>query len=151
MINIQPGQGGRRKTPRKTSGGEGFAAMGNLLARVFQTALVIVVLGTFFHCYISLDQDIDRITGEIKKIQSDITSVEREIISLNGKYAHRTTRGYIFNQLRKFRLPLVMARHNQKRNLNVFSIEQAARISYPLRISRKVAQDNNRRAFTAGN
>ena len=151
MMNIQPGQSNRKKKPGKTSGDNGFAAIGSLLARVVQTALVIMVAGAFFHFYISLDQQIDQTTDKIKKVQTDITSVEREIVSLNGKYAHRTTSSYIFNQLRRFRVPLIQARHSQKRHLNVFSIEQAARIGYPLRVVRQVSYDNKRRASISGN
>lgn len=150
-MNIQPGQSNRKRAPRRSAGSDGFAAVGNLLARVCQTALVIIVLGAFFHCYISLDQQIDRTVGEIKKIQTEINTVEREIVSLNVKYAHRTTSGYIFQQIRRFRLPLVQARLNQKRRLNVFSIEQASRISYPLRVTRRVAYKDNRRSPVTGN
>ena len=140
MFNIQPGNShGRRVVRQKESDGSGLDALFGLCARVTQTALVILILGAFFHTYIKLDNEIDRASLEIRKVSERIKAVDRDIAGLKGRYAVCTSRGFIVRQIARFKLPLAPIRHDQRQEMHLYSNEQLARLRYPRFDTREMA------------
>lgn len=152
MMNIQPGGQGRRKVVRRNNGADenkGSEAFFHLLASVGQAALFILVIGAFFHMYIKLDQEINVIEDEICRINEDISSLDRDIEGLKGRYARCSSRQFICQQIARFNLPLEQIRYDQQEVIRVYSNEQLARLRYPVVRRREVAQ-NGRRSVRGG-
>ena len=134
MFNIQPGNSSGRRVIRKSSSdnGQGVDALCGLCARVFQTALILLVIGAFFHTYIKLDNEIDRAALEIRKVNEKIAAVERNIDGLKGRYAICSSRQFIIRQIARFNLPLAPIRHDQRQEIRLYSNKQLANLRYPL-------------------
>lgn len=128
-MNIQPGNSTRRTVPRRSAdNSNGVSEFFALLARVGQTALVILAAGVFFYTYITLDNRISHCATDIKNVNDEISRVEREITLLEGEEARLSTRAHVMAQVRRFRLPLVQMHYSQTRALNVLSAAQAAHV-----------------------
>lgn len=135
MMNIQPGNSStRRKDVRREDrdNSGGVRALCGLLARVLHTAVIVAVIGVFFHTYIKLEQQKDAVVAEIRSVNERIAEVDREIEGLRGAYADRSSQQYISAQIRRFRLPLVPTRLSQRCNMHVYGSDLLARVAYPM-------------------
>ncbi len=144
MMNIQPGGQGKRKKATqlnkstKESGGE---AVCHMLASITQAALLIFVIGAFFHAYIKLDQEINTTAAEVRKIDEQIAELDRDIEGLRGRYARCSSRQFICQQIARFKLPLEQIRYDQQEMIRVYTNEQLARLRLPVLPKREVAMD----------
>ncbi|MBO5668140.1 MAG: hypothetical protein J6S43_03350 [Lentisphaeria bacterium] len=147
MFNIQPGStGGRRSSPqRKQDYSGGVDALCGLLARVGSAALVILVIGAFFHTYIKLDQQINQASAEIARVDERIVQMNRDVEALNMRFANCSTREFIMRQIARFKLPLVELRQDQQQYIRVYSGEQLARLATPVLPPRQMAMDTSRK------
>ncbi len=144
MLNIQPGNSTSRQCSkgREPEQSGGVDALCSLIARVAQTALLLLVIGAFFHTFIKLDQDINNTTQEINQVERKILQTDREISGLKMDYANCTTREFIDRQIARFDLPLYELQLNQQREIRVYSNEELARRRYRnYRGGRRVAMD----------
>ena len=134
MMNIQPGNSGTRRNCVRRDDRDNFGgvkALCGLLARVLHTAVIVAVIGVFFHTYIKLEQQKDALVAEIRGVNERIAEVDREIEGLRGTYADRSSRRYINAQIRRFRLPLVPTRLSQRHVMRIYGSDQLARVAYP--------------------
>jgi type II secretory pathway component PulJ len=117
-------------------------ALCSLVARVTQTALLLLVIGAFFHTFIKLDQDINNTTSEINQVERKIQQTDREIAGLKMDYANCTTREFIDRQIARFDLPLEELQLDQQREIRIYSNEELAyRRFNSRRGGRRVAMD----------
>jgi len=127
-MNIQPGNSTRRKPERSApSVDAGLSELLALLARVGQTALVVMLFSAVLYAYITLDNRIGSCKDQIRELKVKSGKLDREILALRAKEAHYSRREYVMAQVRRFRLPLVPTQSRQVRNMTVLSIEQASR------------------------
>ena len=147
-MNIQPGKSSERKSIRQSSPDHsGVEALCNLLARVGQTALLVFIVGAFFHTYIRVDQEINGASAEIERIDRQIKQVDREIAAFEMDYANCTTREFIDRQIANFKLPLYEIRLDQQRRIRLYTNEELARMPLPVRNDRRMAIDNRRSEY----
>ena len=145
MFNIQPGNSTTSKKVRKPEPGHaGLDACFSLFARVLQTALLLLIVGAFFHLYIKLDQEINSTAAEIRRVDNMIVQVERETDGLRMEYANCSSRSFIERQIVLFKLPLKEMTQDQQRFIRVYTPEQLARMPRPAVRSRQVSLDNGR-------
>jgi hypothetical protein len=146
MMNIQPGSSTRRQSPKRTvENVNGVSEFFSVLARVGQTALVIMACGAFFYAYITLDNKISRTVTDMEGVNDEIARVEREIVRLKVEEARLSTRSHIMAQVRRYNLPLVPARYTQIRSLRVLTVEQAARTPLLRPVYNSTAQNKTQR------
>ncbi len=146
MLNIQPGKSsGRKGSKAPEPDHSGVDALCSLFARVGQTALLILVVGAFFHTFIKLDQDINSTTAEITQVERKIQQTDRDIEGLKMDYANCTTREFIDRQIVKFNLPLQELRLDQQREIRLYTDEELARMrNSRAPADRRVAMDKRR-------
>jgi hypothetical protein len=145
MFNIQPGNSSGAKKVRKSEPVHaGLDACFSLLARVMQTALLLLIVGAFFHTYIKLDQEINSTAAEIRRVDNMIVQVERETDGLRMEYANCSSRPFIERQIAAFKLPLKEMTQDQQRFIRVYTPEQLARMPRPVIRSRYASVDNSR-------
>ena len=149
MFNIQPGNSGGVKSVsrRKEDYSKGVDAFCGLLARVGSAAIVILVIGAFFHTYIKLDQQINQATAEIARVNEKIVQTGRDVEALNMRFANCSTREFIMRQIARFDLPLVELRQDHQQYIRVYSGEQLASLSLPV-LPKRLAMDTSR--YTSG-
>lgn len=146
-MNIQPGSSGtRKKTGRRTSDhGGGFDALCGLFASIGQVALIIILFGALFYTYIKLDQEINGADAEIRRINEECASVEREIAMLKNRRDDCSTLLYIQQQIARFDLGLKYVTQEQQQDIHLYSNAQLAQMRRYRMTSGQVAMDNNRR------
>ena len=144
MFNIQPGNStGRKSVPQSVPDHSGWDSICGLVARVGQTALLLFIVGAFFHTYIKIDTDVNTTSSEIERVNRQIRQVDREISGLKMDYANCTTREFIDRQIVKFELPLQEIPVDQQSTIVLRSNDDIARFYNRTPATRRVAMNNS--------